>query len=44
MFFKDINNHRKVLLGSVTEPEPVERQLFAGAGAEIFEPAPALGM
>jgi hypothetical protein len=44
MFFQVINNHQKVILGSVTEPEQVERQLFAGAGTEIFEPAPAPGM
>jgi hypothetical protein len=24
------------IVGSVAEPEPVERQLFAGAGAEVF--------
>jgi hypothetical protein len=29
---------------SVAVPEPVEPKLFAGAGAEIFGPAPALGM
>jgi hypothetical protein len=26
------------------EPEPMERQLFAGAGAKIVGPAPGTGM
>jgi hypothetical protein len=25
-----------ILIGSVAEPEPVEQQLFAGAGAKVF--------
>jgi hypothetical protein len=33
MFFRYINNHQKVLLGSVEDTEPVWWQLFAGAGA-----------
>jgi hypothetical protein len=35
------------VLCSVAEPEPVEQQLFAGAGAKIFSgpaPAPELGI
>jgi hypothetical protein len=44
MFFKGINNHQKVLLGSVTEPEPVERRLFAGAGGKNLKPDPSPGL
>jgi hypothetical protein len=29
---------------SVAEPEPVERQLIAGAGAKVFGPAPEPGV
>jgi hypothetical protein len=28
----------------ISVPEPVEQQLFAGAGAEVFWPGSALGM
>jgi hypothetical protein len=33
---------QKCLSSSVAEPEPVERQLFPGAGAEMLGPAPVM--
>jgi hypothetical protein len=31
-----------VVITSVAEPEPVERQFFVGAGADMFRPAQAM--
>jgi hypothetical protein len=33
---------RVQVVGSVTEPEPLERQLLASAQAEIFGPSPGI--
>jgi hypothetical protein len=32
------SNSNMISVGSVAEPEPVEQQLFAGAGAKVFWP------
>jgi hypothetical protein len=34
---------KKIVIGSFSVAEPVERQLFAGAGAEIFWPGSGSG-